>query len=252
MTEAAGRGDPPPEEGALVLFSGGQDSTTCLMWALSRFERVETVGFAYGQRHAVELDCRHRIRARLAAWPGWGERLGPDHLIDLKTLFAAGVNNALTAPLPITAGEKSLPSTFVPGRNLIFFLAAALIAARRRLRRLVGGMCETDYSGYPDCRDDTLKALQVALNLGMLERFVIETPLMWRSKAETFALAETLGGEEALALILEETHSCYLGERSRRHAWGYGCGTCPACELRARGFALWQAKQAKGNAADGS
>jgi 7-cyano-7-deazaguanine synthase len=242
--------DPPSEEGALVLFSGGQDSTTCLMWALSRFTRVETVGFAYGQRHEVELACRSRIRERLAAWPGWRERLGPDHLLDLGSLFAAGVPNALTDPLPLTENEAGLPSTFVPGRNLIFFLAAALIASRRRLRRLVGGMCETDYSGYPDCRDDTLKALQVALNLGMLERFVIETPLMWRNKAETFALAEALGGAEAIALILEETHSCYLGERKMRHPWGYGCGSCPACTLRARGFALWQAGRAPAEDAD--
>jgi 7-cyano-7-deazaguanine synthase len=230
-------------EGALVLFSGGQDSTTCLMWALARYKRVETVGFSYGQRHAVELSCRERIRARLAAWPGWGERLGPDHLLDLGALFAAGVPTSLTADLPLTQPAGGLPSTFVPGRNLLFFMGAAIIAFRRGLRRLVGGMCETDFSGYPDCRDDTLKALQVALNLGMERRFVIETPLMWRDKADTFALAEELGGEAGLALILEETHTCYLGERGMRHPWGYGCGTCPACSLRARGFALWEARR---------
>jgi len=228
---------------AVVLFSGGQDSTICLAWALARFARVETIGFDYGQRHAVELERRAPIRQRLAALdPAWGERLGDDHVIGLGFLGEIG-GTALTDEREIAFTACGLPNTFVPGRNLAFFLAAAAVADRRGIRRLVGGMCETDYSGYPDCRDDTLKALQVALNLGMAQRFVIETPLMWRDKADTFALAEEIGGAALLELVLEETHTCYLGDRSVRHAWGYGCGTCPACVLRADGYGAYLARR---------
>ncbi len=220
---------------ALVLFSGGQDSTICLADALARYPYVETVGFRYGQRHAVELACRPVIREKLAAmaFPG---RLGADHLIDLGPAMAAIGDTALTSEAAIALGENGLPNTFVPGRNLLFLTLAAALAARRDLRRIVGGMCETDYSGYPDCRDDTIKAMQLALNLGMGRHFVLETPLMWLSKAESWRLAEELGGEALLALIVEETHTCYLGERGARHEWGHGCGTCPACVLRASGY----------------
>ena len=223
---------------ALVLFSGGQDSATCLAWALDRYRWVETVGFDYGQRHAVELGCRDRLREGLKALNGtWGERLGNDHMLDLATLGAVS-QTALTRDVEVEMLESGLPNTFVPGRNLLFFTYAAAIAYRRGLKTLIGGMCETDYSGYPDCRDDTLKALQVTLNLGMEVRFVIETPLMWIDKAATWALADELGGEPLVELIRENSHSCYLGDRETRHAWGYGCGSCPACELRAQG---WQA-----------
>ncbi|HEV2303634.1 MAG TPA: 7-cyano-7-deazaguanine synthase QueC [Stellaceae bacterium] len=223
-------------ERALVLFSGGQDSATCLAWALARFAAVETVGFDYGQRHKVELDCRPAVIAGLRrAFPRWGERLGADHLVDLAVLGQLS-DTALTRESEIAFAESGLPNTFVPGRNLLFFTFAAALGYRRGLRHLVGGMCETDYSGYPDCRDDTLKALQASLSLGMERRFVIHTPLMWRDKSETWALAEKLGGEPLVALILEETTSCYLGDREHRHAWGYGCGTCPACELRRAGW----------------
>jgi 7-cyano-7-deazaguanine synthase len=223
-------------EGALVLFSGGQDSATCLAWALDRFARVETVGFAYGQRHAVELACRAPVRAGLATLNGWGARLGADHMVDMGGGLAAIGETALTSDAEIRMTDEGLPSTFVPGRNLLFLTYAAAIAFRRGLRRIVGGMCETDYSGYPDCRDDTIKAMQVALNLGMNRRFVLETPLMWIDKAATWRLAELLGGAALVDLIVEQTHSCYRGDRSVRHAWGYGCGTCPACELRAEGW----------------
>ncbi len=227
---------------ALVLFSGGQDSATCLAWALDRYRWVETVGFDYGQRHAVELGCRDRLRAGLKALNGtWGERLGDDHMLDLATLGAVS-QTALTRDVEVEMLESGLPNTFVPGRNLLFFTYAAAIAYRRGLKTLIGGMCETDYSGYPDCRDDTLKALQVTLNLGMEVRFVIETPLMWIDKAATWALADELGGEPLVELIRENSHSCYLGDRETRHAWGYGCGSCPACELRAQG---WQAFRGK-------
>ncbi len=220
-------------DGALVLFSGGQDSTTCLAWALSRFRRVETLGFDYGQRHRVELDGRPALRAALdTRWPG---RLGPDHTIDLTALAAVG-ETAMTSDIAIAVSAKGLPNTFVPGRNLLFLTFAAALAHRRGLRHLVGGMCETDFSGYPDCRDDTIKAMQVALNLGMEARFVVETPLMWLDKAETWRLAQRLGGGELVALIVDETHTCYLGERGAKHAWGYGCGGCPACVLRAEGW----------------
>ena len=221
---------------ALVLFSGGQDSATCLAWALDRFSAVETIGFAYGQRHAVELEVRRAFIARLrAAFPAWAGRLGEDHMLDLSVIGQMG-QTALTADVEIEMGRNNLPTTFVPGRNILFFTSAAAVAYRRGLRHLVGGMCETDYSGYPDCRDDTLKALQVALNLGLDTRLVIETPLMWLDKAATWSLAERLGGQRVVDLMIEHTHSCYRGNRSQRHAWGYGCGACPACELRAGGW----------------
>jgi 7-cyano-7-deazaguanine synthase len=227
------------EQKAIVLFSGGQDSTLCLAWALTRFSEVETVGFAYGQRHAIELACRPMIRAEISAfaWPG---RLGSDHLIDLSVLGQIS-DTALTRETEIRMDEAGLPTTFVPGRNILFFTMAAALASRRGASVLVGGMCETDYSGYPDCRDETIKALQVTLNLGMAQRFRIETPLMWLTKAQSWALAEQLGGPTLVDLIVEETHSCYLGERGLRHDWGYGCATCPACLLRAKGFADYRA-----------
>jgi 7-cyano-7-deazaguanine synthase len=228
---------PEKPDHALVLFSGGQDSTTCLAWALDRYPHVETVGFAYGQRHAVELECRAPIRDALATvWPG---RLGPDHMVDLSAMLAALGSTALTSDTAIAMTAEGLPNTFVPGRNLLFFTCAGALAYRRGLRRVVAGMCETDYSGYPDCRDDTIKAIQLALNLGMERRFVLETPLMWRDKAATWALAAALGGDALVELIRTETHSCYLGDRTHRHDWGYGCGTCPACELRAGGGRRW-------------
>ncbi|HUO22261.1 MAG TPA: 7-cyano-7-deazaguanine synthase QueC [Caulobacteraceae bacterium] len=229
---------------ALVLFSGGQDSTVCLAWALERYERVETVGFDYGQRHSVEMSAREQVRAQiLARFPRWAARLGPDHRLDLRG-FGAVAQSALTEDRAIEMTERGLPSTFVPGRNLAFFVHAAALADRRGLTRLVGGMCETDYSGYPDCRRATLDAMQAALNLGMERDFVIETPLMALTKAQTWALAKTLGGEALSDLIVEETHTCYLGQRGARSAWGHGCGTCPACELRAAGFAAWTAEGA--------
>ena len=225
---------------ALVLFSGGQDSATCLAWALARYPHVETVGFAYGQRHAVELACRPKLRAGMAALGDWGGRLGADHLVDLAPSMSAIGATALTSEAEIAFGADGLPTTFVPGRNLLFLTYAAAIAFRRGLRRIVAGMCETDYSGYPDCRDDTIKAMQVALNLGLQRRFVLETPLMWRDKAATWALAAALGGAALVALIEEESHSCYRGDRTRRHPWGYGCGACPACELRRVGWETWR------------
>ncbi len=222
--------------GALVLFSGGQDSTTCLAWALTRYARVETIGFDYGQRHAVELTVRPTVLRKLRALsPDWDDRLGEDHMIDLS-LISKISNTAMTQDVEITMLENGLPNTFVPGRNLLFLTVAATVAYRRGLDVLVGGMCETDFSGYPDCRDDTIKALQVALNLGMATRLTLETPLMWIDKAQTWELAESLGGSELIDLIREDTHTCYLGERGALHDWGYGCGKCPACELRARGY----------------
>jgi 7-cyano-7-deazaguanine synthase len=230
---------PPAHSRALVLFSGGQDSATCLAWALERYEHVETIGFDYGQRHRVELQVRLRFLAGLrSAFPQWSARLGDDHLLDLGLLGQVS-DTALTAERAIAFDASGLPNTFVPGRNLLFFTFAAAIAYRRGLTVLVGGMCETDYSGYPDCRDDTLKALQVTLGLGLDTRMVIETPLMWRDKAATWQLAQALGAEPLVDLLLEETHSCYVGDRATRHAWGYGCGQCPACELRARGWAQY-------------
>ncbi|HEY0832803.1 MAG TPA: 7-cyano-7-deazaguanine synthase QueC [Azospirillum sp.] len=226
-------------DGALVLLSGGQDSTVCLAWALDRFARVETLGFDYGQRHAVELACRGRVRDRLAAeFPDWAGRLGEDHTVGLEALGAIA-NTALTRETEIAMDANGLPNTFVPGRNLIFLTFAAALAYRRGLRHLVGGMCETDFSGYPDCRDDAIKAMQVALNIGMDSRFVLHTPLMWIDKARTWRLSEDLGGPALVELIREETHTCYLGDRTRRHDWGYGCGTCPACRLRAEGHATY-------------
>jgi 7-cyano-7-deazaguanine synthase len=230
----------PSPDTALVLFSGGQDSTVCLAWALERFARVETVGFSYGQRHAVELDVRPRVRDRMAALNrDWAARLGADHVVAVDALAAIS-DTALTSDVAIAIGASGLPTTFVPGRNLVFFCLAGALAYRRDAKHLVAGMCETDYSGYPDCRDDTIKAMQVALGLGMDRRFVIHTPLMWIDKAATFGLAQELGGDAFVDLLVEETHTCYLGDRSRRHAWGYGCGECPACRLRAQGFARWQ------------
>lgn len=234
------------DAGALVLFSGGQDSATCLAWALERFATVETVGFDYGQRHRIELDCRARIRDGLKALnPAWAERLGEDRTIGLDALGQVS-DTALTREVEIEAQASGLPNTFVPGRNLIFLTFAAALAYRRGLKHIVGGMCETDYSGYPDCRDDTIKALQVAVNLGMDRRFVLETPLMWIDKAATWRLAEELGGRGLVDLIVEDSHTCYLGERGRRHDWGFGCGTCPACMLRAEGYRRFQAGDADG------
>jgi 7-cyano-7-deazaguanine synthase len=228
-------------QSALVLFSGGQDSAVCLAWALDRFERVETVGFDYGQRHRVELECRKTFRVKLAQrFARWGERLGEDHLLDMRALGDIS-DTAMTRDVEIRMTAEGLPSTFVPGRNLLFFTYAAAVAYRRGARHLVGGMCETDYSGYPDCRDDTLKALQVALNMGMDRRFVVHTPLMWIDKAATWKLAQELGGAELTALIAEDTHTCYVGDREHRHEWGYGCGECPACRLRADGWARYVA-----------
>ena len=232
------------DDKALVLFSGGQDSATCLAWALARFKSVETVGFAYGQRHAVELDCRAPLRAGLATLrPDWAARLGPDHVVDLKVLGALS-DSALTKDTAIAMTEEGLPTTFVPGRNLVFLNFAAIVAYRRGARHLVAGMCETDFSGYPDCRDDTIKALQVALNLGMNRRFVVATPLMWIDKAATWGLAEALGGAGLVEIIRRDSHSCYSGDRSILHDWGYGCGTCPACHLRAKGYAEYRARKA--------
>jgi 7-cyano-7-deazaguanine synthase len=225
---------------ALVLFSGGQDSTVCLAWALERFARVETIGFDYGQRHRAELDVRPRVRARMAALrPSWAQRLGDDHLVKLDALGAIS-ETALTRDVEIAMGQGGLPTTFVPGRNLVFLTFAGALAYRRGVRHLVAGMCETDFSGYPDCRDDTIKAMQLALNLGMERRFVIHTPLMFIDKAATFALGHAIGGQDFVDLLVEETHTCYLGDRSQRHDWGYGCGACPACRLRADGYARWK------------
>jgi 7-cyano-7-deazaguanine synthase len=229
---------------ALVLFSGGQDSTTCLVWALERFERVETIGFDYGQRHGIELDVRPVIISRLrSSFPGWADRLGQDHMIDLSVLGQVS-ETALTREAEIGMTSSGLPNTFVPGRNLLFLGFAAAVAYRRGARHLVTGVCETDYSGYPDCRDDSIKAMQVALNLGMEARFAIHTPLMWRDKAATWALAEELGGAPLVELVRKQTHSCYKGDREHHHAWGFGCGDCPACELRARGWESFHASQA--------
>ncbi len=231
---------PPSPDAALVLFSGGQDSTVCLAWALERFARVETVGFDYGQRHRAELDARARVREHMSALrPEWAGGLGEDHLVRLDALAAIS-ETALTRDVAIEIGASGLPTTFVPGRNLVFFAFAGALAYRRGVRHLVAGMCETDFSGYPDCRDDTIKAMQIALNLGMDRRFVIHTPLMWIDKAATFALAQEIGGDAFLDLLVEDTHTCYLGVRSQRHDWGYGCGECPACRLRAEGFARWK------------
>ncbi|MBV1700196.1 MAG: 7-cyano-7-deazaguanine synthase QueC [Hyphomicrobiales bacterium] len=229
-------------EKALVLFSGGQDSTTCLAYALERFDHVETLGFDYGQRHAVELTQRGPVLQSIRQqFPHWAKKLGEDHLLDLKVLGQVS-DTALTREVGIAMADNGLPNTFVPGRNLVFMTFAAALAFRRGARHLVTGVCETDFSGYPDCRDDTMKALQVALNLGMETRFVIHTPLMWIDKAATWKMAHDLGGDALVELVVEETHTCYLGERQVRHAWGYGCGTCPACALRAKGWEIYRAE----------
>ncbi len=226
---------------ALVLFSGGQDSTACLAWALAHHAQVETVGFDYGQRHRIELDCRGVVREQIArAFPHWQERMGDDHLLDLS-LLAQLSNCALTTQRAIDIGANGLPNTFVPGRNLLFLAFAAILAWRRGASVLVGGMCETDYSGYPDCRDNTLKAMQLALSLGLDVPMTVATPLMWLTKAQTWALSFELGGARLNDIIVEHTHTCYLGQRGVRHAWGYGCGDCPACILRRDGYARWTA-----------
>ena len=223
-------------DGAMVLFSGGQDSTTCLAWALEQFPRIETVGFDYGQKHKIELDCRTPILEAVKGFKtSWAKKLGEDHMVDLTTLGEIS-ETALTKDMEIQMLDNTLPNTFVPGRNLIFLTFAAVMAYRRGLRHLVTGVCETDYSGYPDCRDDTIKAMQLALNLGMEARFVLHAPLMWMDKAETWQLAEELGGNEFVELEKEHTHTCYNGDRSTRHEWGYGCAKCPACELRKQGY----------------
>ena len=226
---------------AIVLFSGGQDSTTCLAWALDRFAHVETVGFDYGQRHRVELDVRAPILDRLrAGFPSWAGRLGPDHLLDLAVLGQVS-ETALTRDVAIGMGEDGLPTSFVPGRNLLFLTFAAALAYRRGIKHIVTGVCETDFCGYPDCRDDSVKAMQLALNLGMEARFVLHTPLMWIDKAATWRLAEGLGGAAFVDLVRHDTHTCYEGDRTHRHDWGFGCGTCPACALRARGYREFEA-----------
>ena len=230
---------------ALVLFSGGQDSTTCLAQALSKYERVETVGFDYGQRHSVELQARLVVLQQVRAqFPQWAGRLGEDHVLDLAVLGQVS-ETSLTRDTAFKMESSGLPNTFVPGRNLLFLTLAAALAYRRDLQVLVTGVCETDFSGYPDCRDDTIKAMQLALSLGMDKRFLIDTPLMWIDKAATWAMAEALGGRALVQLIIEHTHTCYLGDRTHRQDWGYGCGTCPACELRARGYAAYAAGLSK-------
>ena len=226
---------------ALVLFSGGQDSTTCLALALSRYERVETIAFDYRQRHHVELITRLKVLEALRAqFPQWSAKLGDDHLLDLAVLGEVS-ETSLTRDTAFKMEQSGLPNTFVPGRNLLFLTLAAAVAYRRDLQVIVTGVCETDFSGYPDCRDDTMKAMQLALSLGMDKRFLIDTPLMWIDKAATWRLAESLGGQALVDLIVEHTHTCYRGDREHRHTWGYGCGACPACELRQRGYAQFTA-----------
>ena len=222
---------------ALVLFSGGQDSTTCLAHALEKYERVETIAFDYRQRHLVELECRLNVLREIKAqFPAWGKKLGDDHLLDLEVLGKVS-ETSLTRDTAFKMAQSGLPNTFVPARNLLFLTLAAAVAYRRDLQVIVTGVCETDFSGYPDCRDDTMKAMQLALSLGMDKRFLIETPLMWIDKAATWDMAQRLGGSALVDLIIEHTHTCYVGDREHRHTWGYGCGSCPACELRERGFA---------------
>jgi 7-cyano-7-deazaguanine synthase len=230
-----------PQSSALVLFSGGQDSTVCLAWALKRYERVETVGFTYGQRHAIELAQRPIIRAKLAKLQESEQKLGPDTMLDLPALQSIS-DTALTRETEITFAATGLPTTFVPGRNLLFLTYAAALAYRRGIATLVGGMCETDFSGYPDCRNATIQSLAQALSLGLDTQIEIETPLMFIDKAATWELATKLGGPQLVNLIIEDTHTCYLGDRSHRHDWGYGCGTCPACELRAKGWNEWRTR----------
>jgi 7-cyano-7-deazaguanine synthase len=228
------------ETSALVLFSGGQDSTTCLAWALERYDRVETVGFTYGQRHFVEMPARQKVLHKLRLkFPEWSEKLDEDTILTLPALATIS-DTALTRNIAIEIKSSGLPSTFVPGRNLLFFTYAAALGWRRGITTLVGGMCETDFSGYPDCRNDTLQTLAKAISLGLDKAVAIDTPLMFIDKAETWALADKLGGAALLDIIAEDTHTCYLGERQKRHPWGYGCGKCPACELRAKGWAKWK------------
>jgi len=237
---------------ALVLFSGGQDSTTCLAWALERYARVETIGFDYGQRHRVELECRPTILSAMrASYRAWRDRLGADHVTPLGVLEKIS-ETALTRDTEITMGANGLPTTFVPGRNLLFLVVAAAVGYRRGIDVLVGGMCETDFSGYPDCRNDTMKAVEAALRLGMERPVAIETPLMWIDKRATWALAETLGGERLVEIVLEHTHTCYRGERGLRHDWGYGCGACPACELRRNGYRSYISATGSGGGAPAS
>ena len=229
---------------ALVLFSGGQDSTTCLALALTEYERVETIAFDYRQRHHVELECRLNVLREIRAqFPQWALKLGQDHLLDLGVLGEVS-DTSLTRDTAFKMEQSGLPNTFVPGRNLLFLTLAAAVAYRRDLQVIVTGVCETDFSGYPDCRDDTMKAMQLALSLGMDKRFLIETPLMWIDKAATWQMAKDLGGQPLVNLIIEHTHTCYLGDRAHRHPWGYGCGSCPACELRQRGYGKFIALQA--------
>ena len=228
---------------ALVLFSGGQDSTTCLALALSKYERVETIAFDYRQRHSVELEARLRVLEQIKQqFPQWARKLGEDHLLDLAVLGQVS-ETSLTRDVAFKMESSGLPNTFVPGRNLLFLTLAAALAYRRDLQVMVTGVCETDFSGYPDCRDDTMKAMQLALSLGMDKRFLIETPLMWIDKTETWELAQSIGGEKLVDLIIEHTHTCYLGDRTHRQDWGYGCGECPACDLRAKGFARWRSSK---------
>ena len=228
---------------ALILFSGGQDSTICLAWALARYGHVETIGFDYGQRHQAELDCRSTLRRDMVKQHSdWAARLGDDHLLDVKVLTQLGTS-AMTDDVAIAMQDDGLPNTFVPGRNLLFFTLAAALAYRRGLNVLVGGMSQTDYSGYPDCRDNTLKALQVALSLGVDRPLTLETPLMWLDKADTWELARQLGGPALVELVRTETHTCYLNQRDHLHAWGYGCGQCPACTLREQGHQQWTARR---------
>ena len=241
MTDAPRRrmADKIDPRSALVLFSGGQDSTACLAWALDRYKHVETIGFDYGQRHSVELESRLYVRSALQkSFPRWARKLGDDHLLDLSLLGQIS-DTAMTRDRAIEFNAQGLPNTFVPSRNLIFFNFAAAVAYRRGMSVLVGGMCETDFSGYPDCRDNTLKALQIALSLGLDSPMTLDTPLMWMDKAQTWALIEQLGGEPLVELVVEHTHSCYMGDREHRHEWGSGCGLCPACDLRRKGYQNW-------------
>ncbi len=233
-------GIPAHSRKCLVLLSGGQDSAVCLAWALTNYDAVETLGFSYGQRHSVELECRPKLREAIStAFPAWSSRLGPDHVLDLSVLGAVS-DTALTSDAEIAFGANGLPNTFVPGRNLLFFTLAAALGFRRGIRDLIGGMCQTDYSGYPDCRNETLSALNHAINLGTEERFVVVTPLMWRTKAETWAVTHSLGGGRLVDIVAEYTHTCYKGDREHRHEWGYGCAACPACNLRERGYRAWR------------
>ena len=227
-----------------VLFSGGQDSGTCLAWALERYQKVETIGFNYGQRHDVEMQCREQLRRQIAALnPQWAARLGPDHVIDLSGLGQIS-ETALTRDVAIEISDSGLPTTFVPGRNLIFLNFAAALGWRRGFTDLIAGMCEADFSGYPDCRKETLDAQMRAISLGLDKGFTLHTPLMYCSKAQAWSLAFELGDQALIDIILEVSHSCYIGERGARHDWGYGCALCPACDLRAKGWVAYQADAA--------